>query len=175
MKNESTLLNLSSDPIKFRATSVKSYYDPANDGTDTDDQNTSNATNPSDEIGHDLSENAADRISENSPDNQLELTASIEPIIRGRGRPRKHSNEVELIFFNICFIFNASESTDLTDSTDLNTQKLAESTANFNLFSYTTSRQKEISKLLKKKYLNLLIMLKFFLMHVFSIFVSWMK
>ena len=76
MKNESTLLNLPSDFIKFRITSVKSYYDPANDGTNTDNQEISNAINFSNEIVHsDLSENAADRISENSSDNQP--TASI--------------------------------------------------------------------------------------------------
>ena len=156
MKNESTLLNLSSDSIKFKITSVKSYYDPTNGGTDTniDDQSISNAINLSDEIVHfDLFEDAANRIPENSPDNQLELTASTEPIIRDRDRPRKHPNEVELIFSNICFIFNVSESvSESIDSTvDLNIQKLVESVANFNLFSYTTSRQKEVSGLLKKK------------------------
>ena len=98
MKNESALLDLPNDSTKFKITSVKSYYDPANSGTNIDDQNISNATNSSDEIGHDLSENAADRIFENSPDNQSELAASIEPIIRDRGRSRKYSNEVELIF-----------------------------------------------------------------------------
>ena len=177
MKDESTLLNLPNDSIKFRITSVKPYYDSADGGTDTntDDQNISNAidslnaTNLSDEIGHDLSKNAADRISENSPDNQPELAASIESIIRDRGRPRKHPIEVELTFFSICFIFNVSDS---TESTDPNIQKLVKSFENFNLFSYTTFRQKEISELLKKKNLNLLIMLKSFLMHVFSTSVS---
>ena len=155
MKNESTLLNLSNGPIKFKITSVKSYYDLADDGTSTniDDQNTSNAidslnaTNLSDEIEHDLSKNAADRISENFPDNQFELTASIESIIRDRDRPRKHSIEVELIFSNICFIFNVSDS---IESTDPSIQKLIKSFENFNLSSYTASRQKEISGLLKK-------------------------
>ena len=49
MKNESTLLNLPNDPIKFKITSVKSYRDPANDDTDTniDDQSISDATNSS--------------------------------------------------------------------------------------------------------------------------------
>ena len=157
MKSESTLLDLPNGIIKFRATSVKSYYDLADDGTDTntDDQSISNATNFSNETVHfDPFEDAADRILENSPDNQPELAASIGPIIRDRGRPRKHPNEVELIFFSICFIFNASEpaseSIDLVDSIDLSTQKLAESVANFNLFSYTAFRQKEISKLLEK-------------------------
>ena len=75
MKNESTLLDLSSDSIKFRITSVKSYYDSANNGVNTniDDQSISdavdplnavdfsNATNFSDKIVHsDLSENATD-------------------------------------------------------------------------------------------------------------------
>ena len=35
MKDESALLDLSNGPTKFRATSVKLYYDPADDGTDT--------------------------------------------------------------------------------------------------------------------------------------------
>ena len=72
MKNESTLLDLSNDSIKFKVTLVKSYYDLANDDTDTniDDQNILNVTNFSNEIVHlDLFENATDRISENSPDN----------------------------------------------------------------------------------------------------------
>ena len=45
MKNESTLLNLPNDFIKFKVTSVKPYYDPADDGTNIDDQNISNAIN----------------------------------------------------------------------------------------------------------------------------------
>ena len=151
MKGELALLDLPNDSIKFRATSVKFYYDSA-DGdtsTNTDDQNISDAINLSNEIVHsDLFEDAANRIFENSFDNQFELSGSI---IRDRDKSRKHSAEVELIFFSICFIFNVSEPIDLADSTDLNTQKLAESAANFNLFSYTTSRQKEISELLKKK------------------------
>ena len=168
MEDESALLNLPNDFITFRVTSVKFYYDPANGGTNTDDQNISNATNFSNETVHlDLFENVADRISENSPDNQPESVALIEPITRGRSRPRKHSTEVELISPNICFIFNASEPTDSTKST--------KSSESFNLSPYTAFRQKEISKLLKKKYLNSLIMLKFFLMHVFSTPVSWMK
>ena len=161
MKNESTLLDLSNGPIKFRATSVKPYYDSADGGVDTntDDQGISgaidfsDAINSSNEIVHpDLSKDAADRISENSPDNQ-----PIASIIRNRGRPRKHSIEVEHTSFNICFIFNTSESvsepaSESIDSiADLNTQKLVESTANFNLSSYTALRQKEISELLKKK------------------------
>ena len=94
MKNESTLLNLSSDFIKFSVTSVKPYYDSADGGTDINDQNISNATNFSNEIVHpDLFEDAANRISENFSDNQS--TASI---IRSRDRFRKHSIEIELIF-----------------------------------------------------------------------------
>ena len=151
MKDESALLNLPNDLTKFKITSVKPYYDPADGGTDTDDQDTSNATNPSDETVHpDLSEDAADRISENSSDNQPELS---EPIIRSRNRPRKHSIEIELIFPSICFIFNAS---DPTESTDPSTQKLVKSPENFNLSSYTAFRQKEISELLKKKIFKLI-------------------
>ena len=150
MKNESTLLNLSSDFTKFRVTLVKSYYDPANNGTSTniDDQNISdvidplNATNLSDKIGHDLFKDATNRISENFSDNQPELIASIESNIRDQGKSRKHSNKVELISFNICFIFNVSELTDPTKS--------SENSENFNLLPYTASRQKEISGLLKK-------------------------
>ena len=105
MKNESAMLDLSNNFIKFKITSTKPYFNPVNDDTNTniDDQNISNATNLLNEIEHDLFENAKYRIFENFPDNQLKLTASIEPIIRDRGRPRKHSNKVELIFSNICF------------------------------------------------------------------------
>ena len=49
IEGESAMLNLPSGPTKFKATSVKPYYNPADDGVDpdTDDKGISDAINPS--------------------------------------------------------------------------------------------------------------------------------
>ena len=154
LKNESAMLKLSNDFIKFKIISVKSYYEISKTiviekNVKNDISNETNA-NVNANVNENEKKQPTDRIFDEDEkrnseyfseiQNQLE-TASIK---RDRDRSRKHSIKVmKYDSSNLCFMINDVVFFSVSFSFSLLYIDAA-------LFSYTTFRQKEISGLLKK-------------------------
>ncbi len=97
IQNESAIIELSNDSIKFRSISVKSYHQDQNlSSSDVDqlDMSSSFESQSSDHINSDLIIDSIMLITDES-------TSFIESIKRGRGRLRKYSASIANVIFNI--------------------------------------------------------------------------
>ena len=145
IENESAILNLSNGPTKFRTISVKSYHDPS-DLDINDEDNSFNGENPRifdvfDFFEHLTSFEANGENSEHlfSPETNAENRPSpnddsaIQPIKRGRERPRKQISGKNFIFTSDIYFFS-------------NANKPAP-----NHHSYVESRKKKMIELIEKR------------------------
>lgn len=127
LEGESAIIELPSGLTKLRSTSVKPYYDLAIAGMNEDADKGAEDTPPDNSV---VSKHDSSVISAS----QASATPQSAPIKRGRGRPRRHSEQVNLIMsFDICFVIDNPEDADV-----------------LKLSQFTSSRQKEISGLLEK-------------------------
>ena len=141
IENESAILNLSNGPIKFRTTSVKPYHDLSDLGIDSLD-----GENPRifdvfdfpDHLEHLISseangENPKDSSSSEANRPSPSDDSAIQPIRRGRERPRKQiSGENFTSIFDIYFFSNANKPAP-------------------NHHPYVESRKKKMIELIEKK------------------------
>ena len=101
LQDESAIIELSNDFVKFRVISVKSYYDLA-------------IVDMNENENH---EDARDTISEQASSvasaSQTFAAAQSASVKRDRERSRKHSEQINwIIFFDICFVVNNFENVD---------------------------------------------------------------
>ena len=151
LKNESTMLKLSSDFIKFKIISVKPYYETSETAVieKNEKNDISNETNAN--VNANVNENEKkqpiDRISDENEKRNSEYfqnQSEAASIKRDRGRSRKYSIEIMNISPNLCFMIN-----------DVVSFSTSPSYIDAALPPYTTFKQKEISELLKKKIFKL--------------------
>ena len=115
IENESAILNLSNESIKFKTTSVKSYHDPS----DLNIDDSSNDENPRISDVFDFfehftffetnDENSKHSFSlETNVENRSSFNddSAIQPIRRGRRRPRKQTSKKNFIFTSDIYFFN---------------------------------------------------------------------
>lgn len=129
MQGESAIIELSSGPTKFRSTSVKPYFDDGTSDPAGDDQTSPDDDDPGQ--GPSSNEVIPGQANPIGP-----IGPSAPSIKRGRGRPRKHSVNV-----NLCFIMKNLGNTDELFLAENDHSQPSQ---------YTASRQKEINRLLKK-------------------------
>lgn len=155
LQRESAVIELTNGPTIFRTTSVKPYHDPAigeanaNSDAENDDIIPPDMANPSDTPETPLSSGLTSLPRDSLPPPNAEHVPTIDPatdgtapsIKRGRGRPRKHPQHVNLTP-DICF---AMDDFDIQDPGSFVVDE-----ADLKLPQFTASRQKEITGLLEK-------------------------
>ncbi len=96
IQNESAIIELSNDSIKFRSTSVKSYHQ---------DQNSSSSDVDLNDISSSLESSSSEHtnLERTNPD-LADSIVLIESIKRGRGRSKKYSASIANVIFNIISI-----------------------------------------------------------------------